>query len=154
MTVRKMPPFLAAFCYLSLLLMAAPSLQLRHRHLIVALHGHQLMQPVAFFAVIVVALVFLRNERLNFRNDILALRKLLRCAQLVELTLGSVVDDKIRFMRGTELLLVWSSEIPSFEVRVFTGRRAFCSKAASTAALSKLSPSFRAVMGFVRSGVR
>ena len=28
------------------------------------------------------------------------------------------------------------------------------SKAASTAALSKLSPSFRAVMGFVRSGVR
>ena len=102
-----MPPFLAAFCYLSLLLMAAPSLQLWHRHLIVALHGHQLMQPVAFFAVIVVALVFLRNERLNFRNDILALRKLLRCAQLVELTLGSVVDDKIRFMRRIELLLVF-----------------------------------------------
>ena len=96
----------AAFCFLSLLLMAAPSLQLRHRHLIVALHGHQLMQPVAFLAVIVVALVFLGYERLNFRNDILALWKLLRCAQLVKLTLGSVVDDKIRFMRGIELLPV------------------------------------------------
>ena len=52
-----------------------------HLYLIVALHGHQLMQAVAFLTVIVVALVFLRNERLNFRNDILALRKLLRCAQ-------------------------------------------------------------------------
>ena len=41
-----------------------------YRHLIVALHGHQLMQAVAFLTVIVVALVFLRNERLNFRNDI------------------------------------------------------------------------------------
>ena len=96
----------AAFCFLPFLLMAAPSLRLRHRHLIVALHGHQLMQPVAFFAVIVVALVFLRNERLNFRNDILALRKLLWCAQLVKLTLSSVVDNKIRFMRGIEFLLV------------------------------------------------
>ena len=91
---------------LSLLLMAAPSLRLRHRHLIVALHGHQFMQPVTFFAVIVVALVFLRNERLNFRNDILALRKLLWCAQLVKLTLSSVVDDKIRFVCGIKLLLV------------------------------------------------
>ena len=83
-----MPPLLAAFYFLSLLFMAAPSLRLRHRHLIVALHGHQLMQPVAFLAVIVVALVFLRNERLNFCNDLLALRKLLRCAQLVKLALG------------------------------------------------------------------
>ena len=96
----------AAFCFLPLLLMAVSSLRLRHRHLIVALHGHQLMQPVAFLAVLVVALVFLGYERLNFRNDILALRKLLRCAQLVELTLGSVIDDKIRFMRGIELLPV------------------------------------------------
>ena len=96
----------AAFCFLPLLLMAVSSLRLRHRHLIVALHGHQLMQPVAFLAVIVVALVFLGYERLNFRNDILALRKLLGCAQLIKLTLGSVVDDKIRFMRGIELLLV------------------------------------------------
>ena len=86
--------------------MAAPSLRLRHRHLIIALHGHQLMQPVAFLAVIVVALVFLRNERLNFCNDLPALRKLLGCAQLVKLTFGSVVDDKIRFMRGMEFLLV------------------------------------------------
>ena len=31
-------------------------------HLIVALHGHQLMQAVAFFAVIGIALVFLRND--------------------------------------------------------------------------------------------
>lgn len=77
-----------------------------HRHLIVALHGHQLMQPVAFLAVIVVALVFLGYEGLNFCNDILALRKLLGCAQLVKLALGSVVDDKIRFMRGIEFLLV------------------------------------------------
>ena len=45
----------AAFCLLPLLFMAAPSLRLRHRHLIIALHGHQLMQPVAFLAVIVVA---------------------------------------------------------------------------------------------------
>ena len=101
-----MPPLLAAFYFLSLLFMAAPSLRLRHRHLIVALHGHQLMQAAPFLAVIVVALVFLGYERLNFRNDILALRKLLRCAQLVKLTLGSVVDDKIRFMRGVEFLLV------------------------------------------------
>ena len=86
--------------------MAVSSLRLRHRHLIVTLHGHQLMQPVTFLAVLVVALVFLGYERLNFRNDILALRKLLRCAQLVELTLGSVVDDKIRFMRGMEFLPV------------------------------------------------
>mgnify|MGYP004584510909 CR=1 FL=1 len=96
----------AAFCFLPLLLMAVSSLRLRHRHLIVALHGHQLMQPVTFLAVLVVALVFLGYERLNFRNDILALRKLLRCAQLVKLALGSVVDDKIRFMRGMEFLLV------------------------------------------------
>lgn len=96
----------AAFCLLPLLFMAAPSLRLRHRHLIIALHGHQLMQPVAFFAVIVVALVFLRNERLNFCNDLLALRKLFGYAQLVKLALGSVVDDKIRFMRGMEFLLV------------------------------------------------
>ena len=65
------------------------------------------MQPVAFLAVIVVALVFLGYDRLNLRNDILALRKLLRCAQFVKLALGSVVDDKIRFMRGIELLLVF-----------------------------------------------
>ena len=97
----------AAFCFLSLLLMAAPSLRLRlHRHLIVALHGHQLMQPVAFLTVIVVTLVFLGYERLNLRNDLFAFRKLLRCAQLVKLTLGSVVDDKIRFMRGIKLLPV------------------------------------------------
>ena len=43
---------------------------------------------------------------MNFRNDLFALRKLLRCVQLVKLTLGSVVDDKIRFMRGVEFLLV------------------------------------------------
>ena len=43
---------------------------------------------------------------MNFRNDLFAFRKLLRCAQLVKLALGSVVDDKIRFMRGIELLLV------------------------------------------------
>ena len=91
---------------LPFLLMATPSLRLRHRHLIVALHGHQLMQPVAFLAVIVVALVFLGHEGLNLRNDLPALRKLLGCAQLVKLALGSVVDDKIRFMRGVELLLV------------------------------------------------
>ena len=71
-----MPPFLAAFCFLPILLMATPSLRLRHRHLIVALHGHQLMQSVAFLSVIVVALVFLGYEGLNFCNDILALRKL------------------------------------------------------------------------------
>lgn len=47
-----------------------------------------------FLAVIVVALAFLGYERLNLRNDILALRKLLRCAQFVKLALGSVVDDK------------------------------------------------------------
>jgi hypothetical protein len=79
----QMPPFLAAFCFLPLLLMLSSvfwPLWL-HLYLIVALHGHQLMQAVAFLTVIVVALVFLRNERLNFRNDILALRKLLRCAQ-------------------------------------------------------------------------
>ena len=73
----------AAFCFLPLLLMLSSvfwPLWL-HLYLIVALHGHQLMQAVAFLTVIVVALVFLRNERLNFRNDILALRKLLRCAQ-------------------------------------------------------------------------
>ena len=99
-----MPPLLAAFYFLSLLFMAAPSLRLRHRHLIVALHGHQLMQPVAFLAVIVVALVFLGYERLNFCNNLLALRKLLRCAQLVKLTLGRVVNDKIRFMCGIEFL--------------------------------------------------
>ena len=103
-----MPPFLAAFCFLPLLLMLPSVFRLLwlHRHLIIALHGHQLMQPVAFLAVIVVALVFLRNERLNFRNDILALRKLLWCAQLVKLTLSSVVDNKIRFMRGIKLLPV------------------------------------------------
>ncbi len=33
-----------------------------HLYLIVALHGHQLMQAVAFLAVIVAALVFLRND--------------------------------------------------------------------------------------------
>lgn len=96
----------AAFCFLPLLLMAVSSLRLRHRHLIVALHGHQLMQAVTFLAVIVVALVFLGYEGLNFCNDILALRKLLRCAQLVKLALSSVVDDKIRFVGGIEFLLV------------------------------------------------
>ena len=35
-----------------------------------------------------------------------AFRKLLGCAQLVKLALGSVVSDKIRFMRGIEFLLV------------------------------------------------
>lgn len=85
----------AAFCFLPLLFMAAPSLRLRHRHLIIALHGHQLMQPVAFLAVIVVAFVFQGNKRLNLCNDPLALRKLLGSAQLIKLTLGSVVDDKI-----------------------------------------------------------
>ena len=64
------------------------------------------MQPVAFLAVIVVALIFLRNERLNLRNNLLALWKLLGCAQFVKLALGSVVDDKIRFTRGIELLPV------------------------------------------------
>ena len=68
--------------------MAAPSLRLRHRHLIVALYGHQLMQSVAFLAVIVVALVFLGHEGLNLCNDLLALRKLLWYAQLVKLALG------------------------------------------------------------------
>ena len=53
-----------------------------------------------------------------------------------------------------ELVTLLDVSVPSFEVRVCSERRAFCSKAASTAALSKLSPSFRAVMGFVRSGVR
>ena len=77
----------AAFYFLPLLLMAVSSLRLRHRHLIVALHGHQLMQPVAFLAVIVVALVFLRYERLNLCNDLLALRELLGCAQLCTLFL-------------------------------------------------------------------
>ena len=92
-----MPPFLAAFCFLPLLLMLPSVFRLLrlHRHLIIALHGHQLMQSVAFLSVIVVALVFLGYEGLNFCNDILALRKLLGCAQLVNLTLGSVVDDKI-----------------------------------------------------------
>ena len=85
----------AAFCLLPLLFMAAPSLRLRHRHLIIALHGHQLMQPVAFLAVIVVAFVFQGNKRLNLCNDLLALRKLLGSAQFIKLTLGSVVDDKI-----------------------------------------------------------
>lgn len=85
---------------------AAPSLRLRHRHLIIALHGHQLMQPVAFLAVIVVAFVFQGNKRLNLCNDLLALRKLLGSAQLIKLTLGSVVDDKICFMCGIEFLLV------------------------------------------------
>ena len=70
-----MPPLLAAFCFLSLLLMAVPSLRLRHRHLIVALHGHQLMQAVAFLAVIVVALVFLGNERLNLLGDLLVIAR-------------------------------------------------------------------------------
>ena len=103
-----MPSFQAAFCFLPLLFMLSSVFRLLrlHRHLIVALHGHQLMQSVALFAVIVVALVFLRNERLNFCNDLLALRKLLGCAYLVKLALGSVVDDKIRFMGGREFLLV------------------------------------------------
>ena len=59
-----MPPFLAAFCFLSLLLMLPSVFRLLrlYRHLIVALHGHQLMQAVAFPTVIVVALVFLRND--------------------------------------------------------------------------------------------
>ena len=85
----QMPPFLAAFCFLPFLLMAVPSLRLRHRHLIIALHGHQLMQPVAFLAVIVVALVFLGHEGLNLRNDLPALRKLLGCAKLVSWRLAA-----------------------------------------------------------------
>ena len=64
------------------------------------------MQAVAFLAVIVVALVFLGHEGLNLCNDLLALRKLLGCAQLVKLALGSIIDDKIRFMRGIEFLLI------------------------------------------------
>ena len=64
------------------------------------------MTVPTFLAVIVVALVFLGNEGLNLCNDLLTLRKLFGCAQPVKLTLGSVVDDKIRFMRGTEFLLV------------------------------------------------
>ena len=62
----------AAFCFLEFYLMLSSVFRLLrlYRHLIVALHGHQLMQAVAFPTVIVVALVFLRNERLNFRNDI------------------------------------------------------------------------------------
>ena len=64
------------------------------------------MQPVAFLAVIVVAFVFQGNKRLNLCNDLLALRKLLGSAQLIKLTLGSVVDDKICFMCGIEFLLV------------------------------------------------
>lgn len=59
-----MPPLLAAFCFLPLLLMLSSvfwPLWL-HLYLIVALHGHQLMQAVAFLTVIVVALVFLRND--------------------------------------------------------------------------------------------
>ena len=48
----------AAFCFLPLLLRAVSSLRLQHRHLIVALHGHQLMRPVAFLAVIVVCLLY------------------------------------------------------------------------------------------------
>ena len=44
-----------------------------YRHLIVALHGHQLMQAVAFLVVIVIALVFLRNEGLNLCNDLFVL---------------------------------------------------------------------------------
>ena len=43
---------------------------------------------------------------MNLRNDLFAFRKLLGCAQLVKLALGSIVDDKIRFMRGIEFLLV------------------------------------------------
>ena len=35
----------AAFCLLPLLFMAAPSLRLRHRHLIIALHGHHWHNP-------------------------------------------------------------------------------------------------------------
>lgn len=80
----------AAFCFLAFCLMLPSVFRLLrlHRHLIVALHGHQLMQAVAFLAVIVLALVFLGYERLNLGNDILALRKLLGCAQLVKLALG------------------------------------------------------------------
>lgn len=37
---------------------------------------------------------FQGNKRLNLCNDLLALRKLLGSAQLIKLTLGSVVDDK------------------------------------------------------------
>jgi len=72
-----MPPLLAAFCFLSLLLMLSSVFWLLrlHRHLIVALHGHQFMQPVAFFAVIVVALVFLGNERLNLLGDLLVIAR-------------------------------------------------------------------------------
>ena len=43
---------------------------------------------------------------MNLRNDLFAFRKLLGCAQLVKLALGSAVDDKIRFMRGIEFLPV------------------------------------------------
>ena len=77
-----------------------------HCNPVVALYGHQLMQTVSFLAVIVVALVFLGYERLNLCNDLFTLRKLLGCAQLVKLALGSVVDDEIRLMRGIEFLSV------------------------------------------------
>ena len=43
---------------------------------------------------------------MNLRNDLFAFRKLLGCAQLVKLALGSVVDDKIRFVCGIEFLPV------------------------------------------------
>ena len=72
------------------------------------------------------------------------------------------IDENLRdfFLKERSLLDCLFHSVASvisrmfFEVRVFSERRAFCSKAASTAALSKLSPSFRPVMGFVRSGVR
>ena len=43
---------------------------------------------------------------MNLLGDLFAFRKLLGCAQLVKLALGSAVDDKIRFMRGIEFLPV------------------------------------------------
>ena len=81
------------------------------------------MQAAAFLAVIVAALIFLGNGRLNLPGNILAL-----CfgASLPE---APSVEDMVR-----------SSEIPSPEARVSTILRAFCSKATGTAVLSKLSP--------------
>ncbi len=62
-----MPPLLAAFCFLPLLLMLSSVFRLLrlHRHLIVALYGHQLMQPVAFFAVIVVVRFIEKIEKIR-----------------------------------------------------------------------------------------
>ena len=115
----------AAFCFLEFYLMLSSVFRLLrlYRHLIIALHGHQLMQAVAFLAVIVVTLVFLGYEGLNLCNDFFTLRKLLGCAQLVKLALGSFVDDKICFVGSVELFLVL---LPA-DAAVLFDRVLFCS---------------------------